>query len=63
MSAPHDTYEMIKRLNNAFLGFALLQIEIALGDESQAQRLESMKKSLKDKNGELLRELRRELIG
>ncbi len=56
-------YETVKRLSNSFLGFALLQIEIALGEESQAQRLESIKKSLKDKNGELLRELRREIGG
>jgi hypothetical protein len=58
----HETFEIIKRLNNAFLGFVLLQIEIALGDKSQAQRLESIKKSLKDKNGDLLRELKRELV-
>jgi len=63
MTNPHDTFDIVRPLNNAFLAFVLLQLEIALGDESQAQRLESIKKSVKDRNGELLRELKRELGG
>ena len=55
------TFEMVKEMSNAFLRHALSMIEIALGEESKLQQLESLKKALKDKHGELLRELEKRL--
>ena len=61
MRTPYETYDLVKRLHNQFLGYTLLQVEIALGDEAQAQRLDSLKRSLKDRAGAMMRELKQEL--